>query len=87
MRRKQGGLSCNHHGRALQIPLFAYNTPVGRRQGALKAKAKAKTERSHGEGESNRSALREIEAFDAQLGLQIPAIKPRKTTQHLEEDS
>ena len=62
-----------------------YNTPVGRRQSALKAKAK--TERSHGEGESNRSALREIEAFDAQLGLQIPAVKPRKTIQHLEEDS
>ena len=89
MRRKQKGAPPLHPPRPgiADSTFCTYNTPVGQRQGALKAKAKAKTERSHGEGESNRSALREIEAFDAQLGLQIPAVKPRKTIQHLEEDS
>ena len=87
MRRKQKGAPPLHPPRPgiADSTFCTYNTPVGRRQGALKAKAK--TEHSHGEGESNRSALREIEAFDAQLGLQIPAVKPRKAVLHLEEDS
>lgn len=90
MRRKQKGAPPLHPPRPgiADSTFCTYNTPVGRRQGALKANAKAKSERSRGAGSvERRRALREIEAFDAQLGVQIPAVKPRKTTQHFEEDS